>query len=144
MNNREKRIKRTIFALMILILLIITFSPWPPAVEAWNLNHWTTRDFPTIFSLLPPILGQPPKSECVSVFMCSRKQRFWGRRHSLFFSSCFYLTPLLEEGNTARKKQQSELVQKNQEMSIFKLYFLASQLIGLILTQAKDRILIRL
>ena len=89
MNNREKRIKRTIFALMILILLIITFSPWPPAVEAWNLNHWTTRDFPTIFSLLPPILGQPPKSECVSVFMCSRKQRFWGRRHSLFFLFLF-------------------------------------------------------
>ena len=29
-------------------------EPMPPAVEAWNLNHWTAREVPKFFYFLIP------------------------------------------------------------------------------------------
>ena len=103
--------------------LQLGIEPQPPAVEAWNLNHWTTRDFPTIiFSLLPPILGQPPKSECLSVFMCSRKQRFLVRRHSLYFSSFLYLTPLTRGEHCKEEAVVKTCVEESRNVHIQALF----------------------
>ena len=32
-------------------------KPMPPAVEAWGLNHWTTRDHPALPFLFFPLFG---------------------------------------------------------------------------------------